>query len=87
MSGNWAPTPAQNSFMPAPVPVDSTIGALKFAFLRGEPFGDRGGERIDGGRADRADLIARSAARLAAAIFLATGKRQCEGAGQCRASG
>ena len=27
MSGYCAPTPAQNSFMPAPVPVDSTIGA------------------------------------------------------------
>ena len=25
MSGNLSPTPAQNSFMPAPVPVDSTI--------------------------------------------------------------
>ncbi len=25
MSGNWLPTPAQNNFMPAPVPVDSTI--------------------------------------------------------------
>ena len=34
MSGNCAPTPAQNNFMPAPVPVDSTIGALKPAFLR-----------------------------------------------------
>ena len=25
MSGNWLPTPAQNNFMPAPVPVDSTV--------------------------------------------------------------
>ena len=47
MSGNLPPTPAQNSFMPAPVPVDSTItlvpgiGALEF-------LGDRRGERIDG---------------------------------------
>ena len=24
-SGNWSPTPPQNSLMPAPVPVDSTI--------------------------------------------------------------
>ena len=26
MSGSWAPTPEQNSFMPPPVPVDSMIG-------------------------------------------------------------
>ena len=26
MSGVWAPTPAQNSFMPPPVPVDSMMG-------------------------------------------------------------
>ena len=25
MSGVWPPTPSQNSLMPAPVPVDSTI--------------------------------------------------------------
>ncbi len=27
-SGVWTPTPEQNSFMPPPVPVDSTIGVL-----------------------------------------------------------
>ena len=28
MSGCWSPTPAQNNFMPAPVPVDSTIALI-----------------------------------------------------------
>ncbi len=32
-SGCDAPTPAQNSFMPAPVPVDSTTGDLPPALL------------------------------------------------------
>ena len=34
MSGLSAPTPAQNSFMPPPVPVDSMSGDLKFGLSR-----------------------------------------------------
>src|SRR5687768_4884619 len=33
MSGVFSPTPAQNSFMPPPVPVDSTTGVLNLPTL------------------------------------------------------
>ena len=56
--GMLSPTPAQNSFMPPPVPVDSTTGVFMPAGLA-ELLGNGGGERIDGRRADDADLVAR----------------------------
>ena len=52
MSGMSTPTPAQNSLMPPPVPVDSTTGVLKLAGLA-ELLGDRGGERKYGARIRR----------------------------------
>ena len=57
-SGWPAPTPAQNSFMPPPVPVDSTTGVLPRAGLA-ELLGHRRGERIDGRGTDDPDLVAR----------------------------
>ena len=57
-SGCVTPTPAQNSFMPPPVPVEFDDRGLDAGGLA-ELLGDGGGERIDGGRSDDADLVAR----------------------------
>jgi hypothetical protein len=57
-SGWSAPTPAQNSFTPPPVPVDSTMGVSNLPPLP-NLFGHRRGERKDDAGADDMDLIPR----------------------------
>ena len=63
--------------MPPPVPVDSTTGVFMPDGLA-ELLGDRGGERINGGRSDDADLVA----RFGGAGNKHAGRRERERAGE-----
>ena len=77
-SGWLSPTPAQNSFMPPPVPVELDDRGLHAGGLA-ELLGDRGGEGIDGRRSDDADLVAGFG--VAGKQYAGRRKRKC--AGEC----
>ena len=75
-SGVSTPTPAQNSFMPPPVPVELDDRGLHAGGLA-ELLGDRGGEGIDGRGADDADLVARGKGRHGGQRDKAGGREGC----------
>ena len=79
-SGVFSPTPAQNSFMPPPVPVDSTTGVLNLppwpSFSATAVVNGKHGRRTDdldlvarGGVAQRDAASARAAADAVTEVF------------------